>query len=343
MAQILDVHGESNSGAFVTPAGDIKHSDESGMKMEGHVWSHVPTDDTDKYGPTVGNLASYETYAYGDIPVDQLAHNKIMDFRSDLKNNNKSFQEDGDEYAKDPRGTGFGQHYGTRNLDRSDRTITLKDSAKAEIGDKIVIKAIKKGEHTKMDWSTRSTTHASAEDDFVKLVIAGIQFRAYIKSFSHNIKPQFQDVEYVGRLTDVKLMSKFNVDFSLDFSVAALTARELEGMYYKLNALAQKSAPSYSDNKPQGPLNKITIGDYFKDAYCFLNNIGYTMNEQSPWDIDPGRQLPYYIDVTVSGDMITSVNGNLLSAGSDFFSATYTDYKKNKTTIWKEGASSRAE
>ena len=121
-------------------------------------------------------------------------------------------------------------------------------------------------------------------------------------------------------------MSKFSVDISLDFQVAAQSARELEGMYYKLNALAQKTAPSYgTGGKPQGPLNKITVGDYFRDVYCWINSVQFKINEQSPWDIEPGRQLPYYIDVSIGADMITSTHGNLLSAGSDFFSAILSD------------------
>ena len=144
-----------------------------------------------------------------------------------------------------------------------------------------LIKTLTKGSG-ELDRSTISVTADGAEDDFVRLVIAGIQFRAYIKSFSHNIKPEFQAVEYVGRLTDVKLMSKFNVDFSLDFSVAALTARELEGMYYKLNALAQKTAPTYSSNKPQGPLNKITVGDYFNKVPGVLTSISSNWSTNLP-------------------------------------------------------------
>ena len=115
-----------------------------------------------------------------------------------------------------------------------------------------------------------------------------------------------------------------------------MTARELEGMYFKLNRLAQKSAPSYSDGKPKGPMNRITVGDYFKNQLCFINSIGYTMNEQSPWDIDPGRQLPYYIDVSISGDIITSQYDNLLSAGSDFFGVITTG-KDDTTWSSKDG------
>ena len=86
----------------------------------------------------------------------------------------------------------------------------------------------------------------------------------------------------------------------------------------------QKSSPTYDSGKPEGPMNRITVGDYFKNQLCFINNVGYSMNEQSPWDIDPGRQLPYYIDVSISGDIITSAFDNLLSSNSDFFGAITT-------------------
>ena len=190
-----------------------------------------------------------------------------------------------------------------------------------EIGDKILLNAF-----TEPGKSTPDQLEVADGEDFCRLVIAGIQFRSYLKAFSHNIKPEFQNVEYIGRLTDVKLMSKFAVDFSLEFSVAAFTARELEAMYLKLNRLAQKTAPEYSSaGQPKGPLNKITVGNYFMDQICFINSVGFTVNEQSPWDIDPGRQLPYYIDVSIAGDIITSQYDNLLSKDSDFFGIVKTD------------------
>ena len=314
MAKILDENKDD-----ITPAGLKKYNDLPGDKVEQAVTNFVEKDGTEPYGPTFGNLASYEVYAYGDIPSEQLAKNSIRDFREDLDNANKTFQTDS-EYANAPRESKLGQNYGERGLDRSDRTVVLKDLTGNEIGDKILLNAF-----TEDGKSTTAQLEVSDADDLCRLVIAGIQFRSYIKSFSHNIKPEFQNVEYVGRLTDVKLMSKFAVDFSLEFSVAAFTARELEAMYLKLNRLAQKTAPSYSSaGQPKGPMNRISVGNYFDNQLCFINNVNYVMNEQSPWDIDPGRQLPYYIDVSIAGDIITSQYDNLLSTSSDFFGVVTT-------------------
>ena len=314
-----------------TPAGLKKYNDLPGDKTEQIVSPSVEKDSTDPYGPTFGNIGSYEVYAYGDIPSDQLPHNAIRDFREDLPNTNKAFQQDS-TYSEAKREVEFGQNYGERGVDLSDREAVLKDVTGNEIGDKILLASLNEPGDGK--YAQRGNDGTDDLPDFITLRIAGIQFRAYLKSFSHNVKPEFQNVEYVGRLTDVKLMSKFAVDFTLDFAVAALSARELEAMYFKLNRLAQKSAPTYSGGKPVGPMNRITVGDYFKNQLCFLNTVGFTMNEQSPWDIDPGRQLPYYIDVSVGGDIITSAFDNLLSAGSDFFGAILTG--ENDTT-WQEG------
>jgi hypothetical protein len=333
LVQILNDNSDFTAD---TPAGLVKHNDEVGDKTEHVVSSQLPRFDTKLYGATAGDIAPYSVYAYGDIPSDQLPHNSIRDFRADIDNTDGLFQADSDGYAARIRDGGHGTHYGTRRLDRSDPTVTLQDDAGVEIGDKILIHAITK-DSGHYDAASETASQTAGENDFIILKIAGIQFRAYLSSFSHNIKPEFQDIEYVGRLTDVKLMSKFSVDISLDFQVAAQSARELEGMYYKLNALAQKTAPSYgTGGKPQGPLNKITVGDYFKDVYCWINSVQFKINEQSPWDIEPGRQLPYYIDVSIGADMITSTHGNLLSAGSDFFSAILSDkVAGNWQSDWK--------
>ena len=325
LTKILDEVKDDTS-----PAGLKKYNDLPGDKTEQIVHSSVEKDSADPYGPTFGNIGSYEVFAYGDIPKDQLAHNKIMDFRSTLTNTNKTFQQDEEGYKAAKREVEFGQNYGERGVDRSDREAVLKDITDNEIGDKILIDAL----NSPGDGNYAKRADDGAEDvsDLITLRIAGIQFRAYLKSFSHNMKPEFQNVEYIGRLTDVKLMSKFSADFALGFSVVAMSARELEGMYFKLNRLAQKSAPTYAGGLPQGPMNRITVGDYFKNQLCFINSVGYTMNEQSPWDIDPGRQLPYYLDVEIGGDIITSAFDNLLSSNSDFFGAIETGKTDTK---WK--------
>ena len=333
LAKIMDEIGVGGTiSPAASPAGNIKHNDLPGDKTEQIVHSSVEKDSTDPYGPTFGNIGSYEVFAYGDIPTDQLAHNKIMDFRSTLTNDNKTFQQDEEGYSSAKREVTFGQNYGERGIDRSDREAVLKDITDNEIGDKILLDAL--NSPGDKNYAKRADDGLEDVDDLITLRIAGIQFRAYLKSLSHNMKPEFQNVEYIGRLTDVKLMSKFAADFSLGFSVVAMTARELEGMYFKLNRLAQKSAPTYKGGLPQGPMNRITVGDYFKNQLCFINSVGYTMNEQSPWDIDPGRQLPYYIDVEIGGDIITSAFDNLLSSNSDFFGAIETG--KTDTT-WKAG------
>jgi hypothetical protein len=327
MAKILD---DVVDEATITPAGDKKYNDLPGEKTEQTVASSVEKLSTDPYGAKFGDISSYEVFAYGDIPTKDLAHNKIMDFRATLTNDNKNFQQDEEGYSEAKREVTFGQNYGERGIDRSDREAVLKDVTGNEIGDKILLDAL----NSPGDGNYAKRADDGAEDvaDLITLRIAGIQFRAYLKAFSHNMKPEFQNVEYIGRLTDVKLMSKFAADFSLGFSVVAMSARELEGMYFKLNRLAQKSAPTYSGGLPQGPMNRITVGDYFKNQLCFINSVGYTMNEQSPWDIDPGRQLPYYIDVEIGGDIITSAFDNLLSSNSDFFGAIETGETDTK---WK--------
>ena len=147
--------------------------------------------------------------------------------REDLDNANKTFQQDS-TYSDAKREVEFGQNYGERGVDRSDREVVLKDVTGNEIGDKILLAALNDPGDGK--YAQRGDDGADDLPDLVTLRIAGIQFRAYLKAFTHNVKPEFQNVEYVGRLTDVKLMSKFAVDFTLDFSVAALSARELEAM-----------------------------------------------------------------------------------------------------------------
>jgi hypothetical protein len=47
-----------------------------------------------------------------------------------------------------------------------------------------------------------------------------------------------------------------------------------------------------------GNIHQLTIGDYVKNQYGIISSMNLQIMDESPWGIDEGLQLPYYIKVT---------------------------------------------
>ena len=47
-----------------------------------------------------------------------------------------------------------------------------------------------------------------------------------------------------------------------------------------------------------GNIHKLTVGNYISNQYGIITGLTYEIMEESPWDIEPGKQLPMYIKVT---------------------------------------------
>ena len=63
-------------------------------------------------------------------------------------------------------------------------------------------------------------------------------FRAYLTGFQDSFNAEWSDIKYIGRGEKFKLYNGFDRSVTFNFKVAALSAKEIEPMYQKLNYLA---------------------------------------------------------------------------------------------------------
>ena len=85
-----------------------------------------------------------------------------------------------------------------------------------------------------------------------------------------------------------------------------MSRSEMEANYKRLNRFIQIISPEIKSGLPVGPLIKLTIGDWWVDNPFIVENFSMTPVENGPWDIDEGRQLPFYVDCSVSGKVLFS-------------------------------------
>ena len=128
-------------------------------------------------------------------------------------------------------------------------------------------------------------------------------FRAYLTQFSDSVDATWNDIKYVGRGDKFYVYDGFTRKINIGFKVAALSAVEMEPMYQKLNFLMGNLMPDYNNNLMRGPLVKMTVGNWIDGQPGILNNISYTIPQDSPWEIGLGDKyliLPHVLEVSMT-------------------------------------------
>jgi hypothetical protein len=133
-------------------------------------------------------------------------------------------------------------------------------------------------------------------------------FRAYITQFSDNTDASWNSVKYAGRGEDFYIYNGFSRKVQIGFKIAALSSQEMQPMYQKLNYLMGNLMPDYKGVLMRGPLVKMTIGNWLDGQDGILNNVSYTVPNDSPWEIainEPvtGEKiliLPHIVEVSLT-------------------------------------------
>jgi hypothetical protein len=136
-------------------------------------------------------------------------------------------------------------------------------------------------------------------------------FRAYITAFDDSTNANWDAIKYIGRGEEFYIYNGFNRKINISFKVAALSAKEMEPMYQKLNFLMSNLMPDYNNLLMRGPMTKMTVGNWIDSQPGVINSLSYTISNDSPWEIAlnepiPGSGgkkemvLPHIIDVNLS-------------------------------------------
>ena len=153
-----------------------------------------------------------------------------------------------------------------------------------------------------------SNVFNSAKDliDFEIFIVNGtnqketkLKFKAYINDFSDDYSANWATQTYMGRGEEFYRYNKFSRNIGLSFTAIADNQENLQTMYAQLNTLASSLAPSYtSQGYMSGNLHRLTVGNYIKKQYGILTGLSFKIPEDSPWEIESGKQLSHYIEVS---------------------------------------------
>jgi hypothetical protein len=110
-------------------------------------------------------------------------------------------------------------------------------------------------------------------------------FRAYVTQFSDNVEAKWNPVSYLGRGEEFYTYTGFSRKIQIGFKVAALSSKEMQPMYQKLNHLMSNLMTDYRNGLMRGPFVKMTIGNWIDGQDGILNSLSYTVPQDSPWEI----------------------------------------------------------
>jgi hypothetical protein len=134
-------------------------------------------------------------------------------------------------------------------------------------------------------------------------------FRAYITSFEDSVNAGWNGIKYVGRGEEFYIYDGFTRKINIGFKVAALSAKEMQPMYQKLNYLMSNLLPDYNGVFMRGPFMRMTVGNWIDSQAGVINSLTYTVSNDSPWEIALNEPttggikemvLPHIVDVSLS-------------------------------------------
>ena len=218
------------------------------------------------------SLTFYQTSLY----KNKNKQKTLKDFRKKSRND-RGFQDTGNEYDKITNSS----DYSKNTLDKiyynsaSDRTSNVFNSAKDLIDFEIFI----------VNGTNQNETK--------------LKFKAYINDFSDDYSANWATQTYMGRGEEFYRYNKFSRNIGLSFTAIADNKENLQKMYAQLNTLASSLAPSYTtEGYMSGNLHRLTVGNYIKKQYGILTGLSFQIPEDSPWEIESGKQLSHYIEVS---------------------------------------------
>jgi hypothetical protein len=125
-----------------------------------------------------------------------------------------------------------------------------------------------------------------------------LHFRSFLDNINDNYNAEWDSFRYLGRGEKFYTYQGFDRNISLGFTVPSFTREQMKSNYLKLGYLASALTPNYNiqGGYMRGPLIRLTIGDYIKNQWGFIETLTYDVNgDNSTWEInidDQGNKIP---------------------------------------------------
>jgi hypothetical protein len=195
--------------------------------------------------------------------------------------------------------------YYTESIPDDNRVKTLKDIKTDDIGNKYWnVKFDEFGQLKGFDRDDAANMSIVFQlvDPFLGTNLHRIVFPAYINNFKVNSDASWNDISYIGRSENLYTFNKFKRQVSFGFQIPCFNIVQLRERHRALGSLESSLAGKYNGNKLGGIMTRLYLGNYFKGETGIINNISYSIPNESSWDLE--EKLAHNIDVSVNFTVI---------------------------------------
>ena len=168
-----------------------------------------------------------------------------------------------------------------------------------------------------------------------------VVFRAYLEGLSETVSPSWETTQYVGRSEPVYTYTNAEREIQMTLKLFAQTKDELNAIYKKMNHLTSLCYPEYKKDFLMGdatfdpatqdeseatgvgrvrmkpPLTKFRLGDLYgvadngsaadlMEMSGFIKSLSYSFPDNGVWEIQQGKIVPKYIEVSLGYQVIHS-------------------------------------
>jgi hypothetical protein len=189
-----------------------------------------------------------------------------------------------------------------------------------------------------------STAKTLDEIDFITFKIQSLAnnrfsyFRGTITGYTETFSPNYAQHQSVGMAYPLYTFETIERTISFTFKVYSQNIDEHKKAWERLQYLGHQTMPQgfTRTRATKPPLIKFWLGDMFKGRVSFIETLGYTSDEKTPWEIGLNAggdcyKLPMIIDVSITIHLIEEKEDLVGTGGGNISSYEYIyDFSKNK-------------
>ena len=115
-----------------------------------------------------------------------------------------------------------------------------------------------------------------------------LQFRCTVTDLQETFTPSWEPNKFIGNPFNSYTYGGVERSLTFKFKVFSMSLGEHQRAWRRLNALAGMTYPQgYKGavNAVAPPIIGITLGDMYKNRNCFIENMTFSVDENSPWEV----------------------------------------------------------
>lgn len=125
-------------------------------------------------------------------------------------------------------------------------------------------------------------------------------FRALLNGISETVSPSWNSDTFFGNPYEFHTYVSISRGISFSLQIYCMSEAELINNWHRISKLTEYTYPDIDDKIINPPIIDFRLGDIYNKKIGFIESLSYTYPDNGTWEISEGKQLPKFIDVSIS-------------------------------------------